>query len=139
MSIDDSSNPSHSSSRPPLLSQLDTPPPSVPVQVEFGARSQRGPQRSINDDHYLIVRLTRRHDTLRTSLPDDEVPSGFEEFAYAMVVADGIGGAGETASRLAITTLSQLSIYFGRWDVRIDETIAEQVMARAQGFYKGVD
>ena len=56
-----------------------------------------------------------------------------------MVVADGMGSAGEAASRLAISTLVHLAIYFGRWNVRIDEPIAEEVMDRAERFYRSVD
>ena len=35
----------------------DYPPPSVEVEAAFGAQSRRGPLRSVNDDHYLILRL----------------------------------------------------------------------------------
>ena len=56
-----------------------------------------------------------------------------------MVVADGIGGAGEAASRLAISTLVHLAIYFGKWNVRVDDPIADEIMDRAQRFYRSVD
>ena len=123
------------------LSSRDSPPPSVDVQVEFGAQSRQGAQRPVNEDHYLIMRLGRNQETLVTSLPDHETPQRFDEYGYAMVVADGMGstGTGETASRLAIATLVHLVIYFGRWNVRIDDDIARDVMARAARFYRGVD
>ena len=123
----------------PLHRPDDSPPPSVSVDVDFGARSRRGPFRSTNDDHYLIVRLGRYQETLLTSLPPADVPRHFDERAYGMVIADGSGVAGEAASRLAITTLAHLLIYFGRWHVRVDEPIADEVMDRAQRFYRGVD
>ena len=56
-----------------------------------------------------------------------------------MVVADGLGDAGETASRLAVSTLVHLALSFGRWNVRIDLPIAEEVMDRADRFYRAVD
>ncbi len=76
-----------------------------------------------------------------TSLPDHEMPARFDEHGYGMVVADGVGGTGtgEAASRLAIATLMHLVIYFGRWNVRIDDDIAREVMDRAERFYRRVD
>jgi len=118
---------------------LDSPPPSGPVEAVFGARSRRGLLRSANDDHYLILRLGRHQETLLTSLPDNEIPERFDEYAYGMVVADGMGRAGETASRLAISTLVHLGIYFGKFHVRVDEPIAEEMVDRAQRFYRSID
>ena len=118
---------------------FDSPAPSTHVRVDFGARSRQSPQRSVNEDHYLIVRLARAQETLLTSLPDGEMPNRFDEFAYGMVIADGVGQAGEAASRLAVSTLAHLAVYFGKWNVRIDEPIAEEVMDRAERFYKNVD
>jgi serine/threonine protein phosphatase PrpC len=119
----------------------DSPPPGAEVKVEFGAQSRRGALRSVNEDHFLIVRLGRNQETLMTSLPEPEAPRRFDEYAYGMVVADGVGGtgAGEAASRLAITTLAHLVIHFGRWNLRIDDDIAREVMARAERFYRKVD
>ena len=109
------------------------------MEVEFGARSRQGPRQSVNEDHYLIVRVGRHQETLMTSLPDGDVPQRFDEFGYGMVVADGMGSAGEAASRLAISTLVHLVIYFGKWNVRIDEPIADEMMDRAERFYRSVD
>ena len=47
--------------------------------------------------------------------------------------------AGEHASRLAIATLVHLAINFGRWHVRVNEPIADEMMDRAERFYRGVD
>jgi len=123
----------------PLHAFRDSPPPSVVVQVDFGAESRRGAQRPANEDHYLVVRLGRNQETLLTSLPDQAVLERFDEYAYGMLVADGLGGTGEVASRMAITTLVHLVIYFGRWNVRIDDDIAREIMDRAERFYRGVD
>jgi PPM family protein phosphatase len=117
---------------------LDASPPSVMVEAEFGARSQRGP-RPVNDDHYLVLRMRRQQEIVMTSLAQAELPACLDESGYGMVVADGIGGDGDTASRLAISALMHLATYFGRWHVRIDEPIADEMVDRAKRFYRGVD
>jgi serine/threonine protein phosphatase PrpC len=116
-------------------------PLSSTVHVEFGAESRRGKLRSVNDDHYAVVRLGRNQETLLTSLPGGVIPKRFDEYGYAMVVADGLGseGSGEAASRLAITTLMHLVLHFGKWNLRIDDEIAGQIMRRAERFYRHVD
>ena len=107
------------STNPPRLVQmtppgpLDYPPPSVEVQVGFGARSRQGPARSVNDDHYLVLRLGRHLETLMTSLPDGDLSKHFDEYGYGMVLADGMGRAGELASRIAILALVQFARDFG--------------------------
>lgn len=111
------------------------------VIAEFGACSRQGSDRSVNEDHYAILRLSRHQDTLATSLPRGLLPGSFDEYGYAMVVADGLGGkSGEEASRLAIATLVHLAIHFGKWNLRInDDDIAGDVMDRVERFYRYVD
>jgi len=113
---------------------------SATVKVEFGGLSHTGKVRPINEDHYLIIRLGRDQETLLTNLPAGDVPKHFQEAGYAMVVADGMGGAarGEVASRLAISTLAQLGLQFGKWNLRINEKIAREVTERAERFYQRV-
>jgi serine/threonine protein phosphatase PrpC len=120
-------------------SPLDSPPPAVDMEVGFGALSRQGPGRSVNDDHYLIMRLGRHLETLKTSLPDRDLPKYFDEYGYGMVVADGMGGAGDLASRLAIATLVQLAVDFGKWHLRVNEPIADEMMDRAERYYRGID
>lgn len=117
------------------------PPPSSTMRVEFGAQSRRGRTRSENEDNYLIIELGRHQHTLLTSLPETVVGRRFDEFGYAMVVADGMGGngAGETASRLALVTLVQLVLYYGRWNLRVNERVAREILDRAERFYRHVD
>ncbi len=117
------------------------PPPSSTVQVEFGAQSRRGRSRAINEDHYLIMRIGRHQDTLLTSLPETALARRFDEYGYAMIVADGMGGTGEgeTASRLAVATLVQLALSFGKWNLRINDVTAREIIARAEVFYRHVD
>jgi PPM family protein phosphatase len=124
----------------PLIASPDFPPLAERVQVDFAARSRRGRLRSVNEDHYLVMRLDRGQETLLTSLPDDHFVARFEEHAYGMIVADGMGGTGggETASRLAVASLVQLALHFGKWQVRVDPVIAQDVMERLEHFYRQV-
>src|SRR4051812_33035534 len=78
----------------PLFDPQVFPPPSSTVQVTFGAQSRRGRSRVVNEDHYLVLRLGRYQETLLTSLPNDAVAARFDEYGYAMVVADGMGDVG---------------------------------------------
>src|SRR5262245_391984 len=125
----------------PYAAAPDFPPLSSTVRVEFGAQSRRGLFHSVNEDHYLIVELGRHEKTLLTSLPESVVPKRYDEFGYAMIVADGFGGTGtgESASRLALATLMHLVLHFGKWNLRIDDQIAQEVMERAERFYRHID
>ena len=124
---------------PPQPSPSDSPPPGPDVEITFGARSRRGPLRFQNDDHYMVSRLGRYRDTLLTSLSEDDVARRFDECMYGMVVADGLGSGGETASRLAVSTLVTFALSFGKWHIRIDGPIAEEVMDRVDRFYRAID
>jgi protein phosphatase len=117
------------------------PPEAATVQVQFGARSSRGSAHGVNDDHFVITRLSRSQDTVATSLPDSALHRVFHEHGYVMIVADGMGGngAGERASRLALGTLVQLLLNFGKWNLRVDDAVAHEIMARAERFYRHVD
>lgn len=115
-------------------------PPSSLVEVEFGALSHPGLRRATSDDHYLILELGRHQATLATSLPAGTVPERFDEQAYAMVVADGMGTDGpELASRLALATLVQLVLHYAKWNVRVNERTAWEIVERAERFYRKVD
>jgi protein phosphatase len=126
---------------PPFLDAQDYPPLSATTEVVFGAHSVRGRSRAINEDHYLVFRMRRSQETLLTSLPETALTPRFEEYGYAMVVADGVGdaGRGEMTSRLAIATLVHLVRHFGKWNLRVDDEIAQELMARADRFYRHVD
>jgi PPM family protein phosphatase len=56
-----------------------------------------------------------------------------------MVIADGMGPDGpEIASRLAISTLAQLVLRYGKWNVRVNEKTAWEIVQRAERFYRRV-
>jgi protein phosphatase len=107
------------------------------VRAEFAARSHRGRVQRETDDHYLVVQLAQRLATLVTSLSSVDLPSPFEEYAYAAVVADGIGraGTGSVSARLAISTLATLALRFGQWNMRIDPRAASEVIERSEWLY----
>jgi protein phosphatase len=117
------------------------PPASSSVQVAFGARSRRNRLQTLNTDHYAIVEYGRYHYVLMTSLPDEEIRRRFNEYGYGMIIADGIGAGakGESASRLALEKLMQLVLLFGKWHLRIDAPVAEEIMDRAVRFVRHVD
>jgi len=126
-------------SSPDLFGDL---PLSSRVRVEFGAQSRPGKNHPINGDHHLIVRLGRSQDTLITSLPDDIIGDRFDEYGYAMIVADGLGNPieSEAAGRVALSTLLQLVIHFAKWNLRVDcNEIEHEIRMRADRFFHHVD
>src|SRR4051812_10475037 len=84
-----------------LVSTELYPPAPIPVRVEFAALTDPGKVRANNEDHYLVCRIGQTYRALDTNIPDGELPGPVDDEAYAMVVADGMGGmaAGERASR----------------------------------------
>ena len=125
----------------PYFDAQGFPPSSTLVHPRFGAHSRPGRFHTVNEDHYLITRVGRSQETLLTSLPGDLVGKRFDEEGFAMVVADGLGnsGAGEAASRVALVTLIELILNFCKWNLRIDDRIAHEIMDRAERFLRHVD
>jgi protein phosphatase len=102
------------------------------TQVDLGACSNQGKVRPINEDCFLVARLERRLCTLLTNLPAGHIPDRHVEIGYAMLVADGMGGAaaGEVASRTAISKLVELVLETPDWHMRLDSQGANEVLAR---------
>jgi PPM family protein phosphatase len=119
------------------LGSDDFKPASAIVRASAAARSHRGRAFKENDDHYLVLRLTRSEETLYTSLISGDVPYRFDECAYAAVVADGVGGhgAGAVAARLAISSLAHLELRFGQWSMRVDPETAAEIIDRSKWLY----
>jgi len=108
------------------------------VYAEFGALSHQGSVRSENEDRYLVLKLGRDQDTLLTNVTESGLPLSFQEWGYLFSVADGTSDAfaqGSTASSLALVTAVQLLLRFGRWNLRIDDRVAKEVMDRTRLFY----
>ena len=113
---------------------------SARVQVDIAAQTHQGLVRSANEDHYLVVRFSRTLETLLTSLPPDQVAARSDEVGYALLVADGVGGAaaGELASRTALSTLVGLVLRTPDWILSDDERDTEQVMERMADRYRRI-
>jgi PPM family protein phosphatase len=108
------------------------------VQIDVAALSDPGKVRERNEDHFYVARGGRRATTLVTNVPAADIPSQFEETAYLLVVADGMGGhaGGEVASRLAIATLINIILHAPDWIMRLDDEHAERLMDRAVARYR---
>ena len=104
------------------------------VVLDVAALSDPGRVRRNNEDHFMVARFDRAMDTLLTNLPEGEVPLRYKETVYAMLVADGVGGAaaGEIASRTAIHALVDLVIETPDWIMRLDEPLANEVLQRME-------
>lgn len=109
------------------------------VKVDFGAVTHAGKVREKNEDHYLIVRLSRSLELLMTNVPANQSPGKLSEYGYGMVVADGMGGAaaGEVASRMAANLL--IKLVMDAASIRhIDEAEAEALKDRMEGYYNAI-
>lgn len=127
----------------PALDETPPPPFSSRVNVELFGMTDRGYVRKNNEDHFLIVRAGRAVETVLTSLTADETMPGelFEEAAYGMVIADGVGGeaAGEVASRQAIYTLLSLALHTPDWQFRWGPKERNTVMWRMKDRFRRVN
>jgi protein phosphatase len=122
----------------------DSPPPpgsSVRVQADIGGVSHRGCVRANNEDHFLVVRFDRNLWTLLTNLPEGDVPQHHREGGYAMVVADGMGGAtgGEVASRRGIGLLIDLVLHTPDWMLGGGAPQIDMVLQRMTERYRNID
>lgn len=110
------------------------------VEVDLAALSHPGKVRKNNEDHFIATRFDRTMRTLASNLPEGDVPSLYSETVYGLLVADGVGGAaaGEIASRTAIQALVDLVLDTPDWIMRIDDPLAEEVLARLERRFKQV-
>jgi serine/threonine protein phosphatase PrpC len=115
-------------------------PLSSAVSLQVAASSIGGKLRPHNTDHYLALRLGRMQETMISSLRLADLPPRFEEFGYAMLVADGLGdrGSGARASRVALSALAHLAIRYGRWNVRVDADSIAEITEQGAFLYRRV-
>ncbi len=117
-------------------------PASATVEVNIAGRTHTGHVRTNNEDHYLVVRLERSLKTIDTNLIDGSLPERFEEVAYGMLVADGMGGyaAGEVASRMALVKLIEMAVETPDWVMRMQRREnAETIMRRMTERFRTID
>ena len=124
--VPDTENPYQSDTLDFTVFDLETERPepySSLVSVEFEALSHPGRVRPRNEDAFLVYRASRSWERLRTSLPEEDLPSQFGETAYAFCVADGMGGAaaGNVASSLALRTGVNLVLNSAKWWLKLDQ------------------
>jgi protein phosphatase len=115
--------------------------PAADATLAYGALSHQGLVRSNNEDHYLVARLSRQADVLLTNLPASYAPRRFEQSAYALAVADGMGGAaaGEVASALALSLGASLTLDASRWQLDLDDKAAGRLKERVSEFFRLID
>ena len=111
------------------------------IDVDVFAVSHQGHVRAKNEDHYLVVRGARVLETVFTNLTENLPGHLFEETAYGLIVADGVGGeaAGEIASSEAIYTLLNLALRTPDWQFRWGPKEMNTVMWRMQDRFRRVN
>ena len=116
------------------------------VKVDFAAKSDIGKVRHNNEDSYLIFRTARFWEKIATSLPEDALPNRFEETAYVLAVADGMGGmaAGEVASAMALRTGVHLILQSVKWAHKLDhpnerDRELHEGMERARKYFNDIN
>ena len=111
------------------------------VHIDVSGLSHRGKVRAANEDHFIVTRIGRYLETAETSLPAGEVPARAEEFGYAMIVADGMGGhaGGELASRMAISGLVKIVLAMPDWIFRMDDTVAVDAAQRSRRRFRDLN
>jgi PPM family protein phosphatase len=114
--------------------------PRTAVRVEFGALSHRGLVRDNNEDHYLVVRRRRERDVLLSNLPVEQL-NRFEQAAYTLGVADGLGGHafGELASSLALRTAWDLGGSEINWPIKMNRRESDELKLKAAVIFRLLD
>lgn len=109
------------------------------IRVDFGAVSDKG-KRPNNEDAFLILQTGRYMQKLNTNIEPELIPDRYEENAYGMAVADGMGGlaAGEIASSMAITTIVNLMLSSVKWALKLDHPEFREAEIQ-QGIQRAVD
>ena len=104
------------------------------IDVDLFALSDQGHVREQNEDHYLVVRNGRYLETIFSNVDENRAGYRFEDAAYGIIVADGVGGerSGEVASREAIIGLLELALRTPDWQFGWGQKEKDTVMWRMQ-------
>jgi protein phosphatase len=107
----------------------------VELSFDFGAASHVGLCRSENQDSYVVAARTRIQEALLTNVPQEMLALRSDE-AYAIAVADGMGGKGrgDLASQLAIRTAWDLAGRTTSWLMRLGDLKVDELTERIEGF-----
>jgi Serine/threonine protein phosphatase len=117
-------------------------PRSSQVTVDIAGATHCGHVRENNEDHYLALKFQRSLDTICTNLEVEFLDASFNEAAYGLLVADGMGGleAGETASRMALCKLVELVVNTPDWIMKFNRRQDENtVLQRITQRFRQVD
>jgi protein phosphatase len=106
-----------------------------PLAFEFGAATHVGKVRSTNEDHYAVVKRRRTNELLLTNLDRRHVTLT-DDSAFALVVADGMGGArfGDFASQLALERMFELSRQATSWVMKYTGEEVLQIRQRVEAY-----
>lgn len=115
-------------------------PSAVPVGFSFSGLSHVGNVRKENQDHFLVTRRRKERTVLGSNLPGSFLEP-YQDDAYVMVVADGMGGQafGELASLLALRVGMSLGTSEIKWSSKIDENESHEVIEKIKAFLKLMD
>jgi PPM family protein phosphatase len=105
------------------------------LSYDFGAATDKGKKRSENQDHYIIIRRTRMQQLLFTNMPTEELALPADE-AFAMAVADGMGGVGcgSLASQIAIRSAWDIAGRASSWVMKLQDMNSTELSERIEGF-----
>lgn len=101
------------------------------LDVQVAAATHTGKLRDRNEDHYAVVRRTRRCEMLFSNLPNEDVAT-VADCGYGLLVADGVGGAdfGDFASQLAIETMLQDGGLATSWVMKYKDLDSQELRER---------
>jgi len=105
------------------------------LAFEFGAATHQGLRRTENQDHYIVLRRTRLQQLLFTNMPTEELALPADE-AYALAVADGMGGqgCGSLASQIAIRSAWDIAGRATSWVMKLEDMNSAELSERIEGF-----
>src|SRR4029078_8683781 len=101
------------------------------LPLEVGAATHVGHRRTEKQDHYIVVGRVRTQQLLFTNMPTDELTMPSDE-AFAMAVADGMGGVGSggLASQIAIKTAWELAGRTTSWVMKLNDMNSSELSER---------
>jgi protein phosphatase len=113
--------------------------PEESLDFLFAAATHPGKRRPRNEDHYAVIRRSRRSEVLVSNLPGLQ-SANVEDLAWGILVADGIGGArfGDLASRLALETVLQAATQATSWIMKFQDLDAQQVRQRIAAYVERI-
>jgi protein phosphatase len=105
------------------------------VRAEFGALSHVGLRRTVNQDHFAVVRRTRGREILLTNVDTRGLRLASDE-AHVLIVADGIGGCGfgELASEMILRIGWDLAGNAPSWTMKFEPRIWSRLREQVLGF-----